>query len=72
MRLLDLLYKVPEDTMVWISPSWQNEDECIYFGEAGAIPIRTAKGYEVSSLFPEKYPARYCTGITVIVTKQSD
>lgn len=72
MRLLDLLYKIDDDVTVWISTDSKDDSECIYFGETGEIPISVAKGYDVVELYPERYPAMFCTGITVIVKKEGE
>ena len=66
MRLLDLLYKIHEHTTIWVSTS-EDADESVYFGEAGDMPIGIARNYEVSEFYVEKYPARFCTGISIIV-----
>lgn len=66
MRLLDLLYKIHEFTTIWVSTS-ENSDDAIYFDEAGKMPVGIARKYEVVEFYVEKYPARFCTGISIIV-----
>ena len=69
MRLADLLYKVYENTTIWVSED-PTKSEGIYFGAAGEIALRTAAAYEVVEVYPEHYPAiGNLVGITVIVKK---
>ena len=69
MRLIDLLYKVYENTTVWIAEDPRNS-EGIYFGPAKEITLRTAADYEVVEIYPEHYPAiNNYVGITIIVKK---
>lgn len=69
MRLIDLLYKVYENTTVWIAED-PTIPEGIYFGTAGEIQFRTAAAYEVVEVYPECYPAiGRIAGITIIVKK---
>ena len=69
MRLADLLYKVCENTTVWIAEN-SNNSEGIYFGPAKEITLRTAAAYEVMEVYPENYPAiGNFVGITIIVKK---
>lgn len=71
MKLVDLLCKIYENTTVWISADPSNSDG-IYFGAAGEMKLRDAKGYEVVELYPEAYPAIHnFTGITIIVRKEN-
>lgn len=69
MKLTDLLYKVYENTTVWIAED-PTKSEGIYFGPATEITLRVAATYEVVEIYPERYPAinNYC-GITIIVRK---
>lgn len=70
MKLVDLLYKVDEDTTVWISDD-PSQSEGIYFGPVGSIQLRVAAAYEVVTLYPEHYPAIHnLAGITIIVKKK--
>lgn len=70
MKLTDLLYKVYENTTVWIAEDPTNS-EGIYFGAAGDIPLRTAAKYEVVEVYPEHYPAiNNLVGITIIVKEK--
>lgn len=70
MKLTDLLYKVHEGTTVWIADD-PSKTEGLYFGPAGDMKLRDAKGYEVIELYPEHYPAIYnFAGITIIVKKE--
>lgn len=70
MKLTDLLYKVYENTTVWISEDPTNS-EGIYFGPAHEITLRTAAEYEVVEIYPEHYPAIHgFVGITIIVKKK--
>lgn len=70
MKLTDLLYKVYENTTVWIAKDPTNS-EGIYFGAAGDIQLRTAAKYEVVEVYPEHYPAiGNLVGITVIVKER--
>lgn len=67
MKLTELLYKVYENTTVWIAED-PTKSEGIYFGAAGDIQLRTAAKYEVVEVYPEHYPAiGNLVGITVIV-----
>lgn len=69
MKLTDLLYKVYENTTVWISED-PSVSEGIYFGPAKEIALRTAAAYEVVEVYPEHYPAiGNFVGITIIVKK---
>ena len=71
MKLTDLLYKVYENTTVWIVEDPTNS-EGIYLGAAGDIQLRTAAKYEVVEVYPEHYPAiGNFVGITIIV-KESE
>ena len=71
MKLTELLYRVNESTTVWISED-PTTTEGLYFGFAGDMKLRDAKGYEVVKLYPEHYPAIYnFAGITVIVRKEN-
>ena len=70
MKLTDLLYKVYENTTVWIAEDLNNS-EGIYFGAAGDICLRTAAKYEVVKVYPEHYPAiNNFVGITIIVKEK--
>lgn len=72
MRLIDLLYKMYENTTVWIAED-PSISEGVYFGAAGKIQFRTAAAYEVVEFYPECYPAiGNIAGITVIVKKTED
>lgn len=72
MKLTDLLYKVYENTTVWIAED-PTKSEGIYFGAAGDIQLRTAAQYEVVEVYPEHYPAiGNFVGITVIVKKRGE
>jgi len=72
MKLTDLLYKVYENTTIWVAEDPKNS-EGIYFGPAGEITLRTASAYEVVEIYPEHYPAiNGLVGITVIVKKKED
>lgn len=67
MKLTDLLYKVYENTTVWIAED-PSISEGIYFGPAKAITLRTTAAYEVAEIYPEHYPAiGNLVGITIIV-----
>ncbi len=69
MKLTDLLYKVYENTTVWIAEDPSISDG-IYFGPAKEITLRTAAAYEVVEIYPEHYPAiGNLAGITIIVKK---
>ena len=69
MRLIDLLYKVYENTTVWIAEDPTNS-EGIYFGPAKEITLHTAAAYDVVEIYPEHYPAiNNYVGITIIVKK---
>ena len=69
MKLLDLLYKIYENTTIWIAEDPNNSDG-LYFGSAGDMKLRDAEGYEVVEIYPEAYPAVHnFTGITIIVKK---
>ena len=72
MRLVDLLYKVYENTTVWIAedPAYS---EGIYFGPSKDITLRLAAAYKVVEVYPEHYPAiGNLVGITIIVKKLED
>ena len=72
MRLIDLLYKVYENTTVWISED-PSVSEGIYFGPVKEITLRVAASYEVVEVYPEHYPAiNNYVGITVIVKKREE
>ena len=69
MKLADLLYKVYENTTVWIAED-PSISEGIYFGPAKEITLRVAAAYEVVEIYPEHYPAiNNFVGITIIVKK---
>lgn len=69
MKLTDLLYKVYENTTVWIAED-PSISEGIYFGPAKEITLRTAAAYEVVEIYPEHYLAiGNLAGITIIVKK---
>ena len=69
MKLTDLLYKVYENTTVWIAED-PSVSEGVYFGPAKEITLRVAAAYEVVEIYPEHYPAIYnFVGITIIVKK---
>lgn len=70
MRLADLLYKVYENTTIWVSDD-PSTTEGIYFGAAGQIRLSTATAYEVVEVYPECYPGiGNFAGITIIVKKR--
>ena len=70
MKLTDLLYKVCENTTVWISED-PSVSEGIYFVLAKEITLRTAAAYEVVEIYPEHYTAiGNLVGITNIVKKK--
>lgn len=72
MKLTELLYKVPDGTTVWVAENPDNPDG-LYFGHAGDMKLRDAKGYEVVELYPEHYPAVYnFAGISIIVRKECE
>lgn len=72
MRLVDLLYKMYENTTIWIAEDPANS-EGVYFGAVGNIQFRTAAAYEVVEFYPEHYPAiGNIAGITIIVKKMED
>lgn len=67
MKLLDLLYKVYDNTTIWVAED-PSKSEGIYFGTVGEMKLRDAKKYEVVAIYPECYPAIYnFSGITIIV-----
>lgn len=69
MRLADLLYKVYENTTIWIAEDPSNS-EGIYFGSAKEVTLRLAAAYEVVEIYPEHYPAiNNFVGISIIVKK---
>ena len=71
MKLTDMLYKVYENTTVWIAEDPANS-EGIYFGAAGDIQLRTAVKYDVVEIYPEHYPAiGNLAGITIIVKERA-
>lgn len=71
MKLTDLLYKVYENTTIWIAED-PNNSEGIYFGPAKEITLRLAAAYEVVEIYPEHYPAIHnFAGITIIVRKEN-
>ncbi len=70
MKLTDLLYKVYENTTIWVSDD-PSKSEGIYFGPAGNILFRTAAAYTVVEIYPECYPAiGNLAGITIIVKEK--
>lgn len=69
MRLLDQLYKISEDTPVWVSED-ASSAEGIYLGPVGEMKLHDAKGYEVVEIYPERYPAIGSLGISIIVKKE--
>lgn len=69
MRLADLLYKMDENTTVWVAEDPSNS-KGIYFGLAKEITLRVAAAYEVVEIYPEHYLAiGNLAGITVIVRR---
>lgn len=66
MKLTELIYKMRETTMVFITDD-PVSDEGIYFGAAGDMKVHFATKYEVVEMYAEYYHAAYCCGITVIV-----
>lgn len=69
MRLTDLLYKMDENTTVWVAED-PSKSEGIYFGLAKEITLRVAASYEVVEIYPEHYPAiGNLAGISVIVRR---
>lgn len=69
MRLADLLYKMDENTTVWVAEDPSNSKR-IYFGLAKEITLRVAAAYEVVEIYPEHYLAiGNLAGITVIVRR---
>lgn len=69
MRLVDLLYKIYENTTIGVAEDPSNS-EGVYFGTVGEIRFRTAAAYEVVEFYPECYPAiGHIAGITIIVKK---
>lgn len=72
MRLVDLLYKMYENTTIWVAED-PTISEGVYFGAAGEIRFRTAAAYEVVEFYPECYPTiGNIAGITIIVKKMED
>ena len=70
MSLADLLYKVYENTTIWVAEDPTNSVG-IYFGSVKEITLRVAAAYEVVELYPEHYPAiGNFVGISVIVKKK--
>lgn len=70
MRLADLLYKIYENTTVWIAED-PTKSEGIYFGAVKDITLRMAASYEVIEVYPECYLAiGNFAGITIIVKKK--
>lgn len=66
IRLVDLLMKMPDNTLVWVATSAENE-EGLFFGYVGDIKLSEVRGYTVSEIYPEWNSAHYRAGITVIV-----
>jgi len=72
MKLTDLLSKIDRYTTVWISTSTSTED-CIYFAEVQYMSkdtLDTLEKYTVKEIYPERYPAISCNGISIIVEKE--
>lgn len=70
MKLTDLLYKMDEDTTIWVAED-PTKSEGVYFGPVKEITLHTAANYEVVEFYPEHYPAigNY-VGISVIVKRK--
>lgn len=69
MKLIDLLRYLEEDTFIWVSTS-ENEDDALYFGDVGSITVGVMRGCTVKKYYPERYPAKFCIGISIIVEKE--
>lgn len=68
MKLVDLLFRIDPESLIWISP---DGSEGLYCGPVGDLTIgdlKTWNGYKVKSVYAEKYGA-YCgrSGISIIV-----
>ncbi|MBQ8618431.1 MAG: hypothetical protein IJ418_13125 [Clostridia bacterium] len=70
LRLIDLLYHIEPDTVIWVSTDENDERCCLYFGEAEKITVGILRGCTVVKFYPERYPAKFCTGISVIVERK--
>ena len=69
MKLIDLLQTIYKNVTIWVAED-PTRSEGIFFGNVGDISLKTAKGYEVVSVYPESYPAIHgFTGISIIVKK---
>lgn len=68
MKLYKLLDQIQSGVAVWISDDPLNS-EAIYFGNVEEIPARISFEYEVAEIYPERYPAMFCIGISIIVKK---
>ena len=66
MKLKDLLYKISENTVIWIT-DYPAYPECIYCGPAGEMSFHVARKYEVLEISARYFPALEAFGITVIV-----
>ncbi len=71
MRLIDLLKRLEDGTVIWVSTDENDEKCCLYFGEVGKITMGVLKGCTVKKFYPERYPAMFCIGISVIVEKEA-
>lgn len=66
MKLKDILYMMCNNDQLF-----SMEDEkgnCLYCGEVDKVPLRQVCGYEVVTLYPDRYGAFYSrSGITFVV-----
>ncbi len=69
MGLNELLRYIEEDTCIWVSTS-ENDEDAIFFGDAGSITLGMMRGYNVKKYYPERYPSKFCIGISIIVEKK--
>jgi len=66
MRLFDLLCKMDDAAVVWIS---EDGDEGIYLGEVGNVPLRFTTQYSVAAIYPERYQSIPALGVSIIVQR---
>ena len=70
LRLIDLLYTIDKDTVIWVSTDENDESCCLYFGEADKISVGVMRDCFVKKFYPERYPAKFCIGVSIIVEKE--
>lgn len=66
MKLKDLLYKISENTVIWIT-DYPTSPDCLYCGRAEDMPHSLGQKWEVLEISARYFHSQEAFGITIIV-----